>query len=253
MYLISPARKARPAARQVLGAERRLPAVVQAQVHVTAGPGLAGQRPGHERDRAAAGLGDGLHPMLVDHVPVGHRHRRGIPQVDLVLAGPSLTLPLVDRDADAVHGPAHGGDELAVEPGHQDVVVGVPVIGGAQVAVAGFPGRRVRRAEQIELQLGRDRRGQAGAGQAVGLAGQDRPGCLRGALPAVARHVGQHQGCSWLPARPAERAQVGAEQAVRKAAVHPGDGEPVRRGVLYAGDEVKIGHRQPVRQHRRPA
>ena len=133
--------------------------VPQAAVHVTGRPGEVFAPLRHERHGDAVERGDLFCAVLEQRVPVGHLHRSGVAQVDLVLAGTPLALAELDRDAAALHAVPDLADEPLLPGALQDVVIlHVLAVGLEVVIVLRAAPARTSRGTDVEFELRRQQR-----------------------------------------------------------------------------------------------
>ena len=68
--------------------------------------GFGGEWFGHERDADAESVGQFLHGVFHERMPVGHGQRIGVANVELVLASPGFALGVLDRNPGLTECPA---------------------------------------------------------------------------------------------------------------------------------------------------
>ena len=187
---------------------------------------------GHEGDRAPGLVGHLLDPVLVDHVVVGHGHRVGETEVDLLLAGPRLTLGAFHRDARALHALADRTQESLVIRGGEDVVVEDVRHRGRQVGVVLGVRLGERLLEEEELELGTEHGLEAERAGALDLGAKDLPRRGPNRLAVVPGHVAKDERGGLEPGDAAQRRKVGHHVEVAVAAL------PV--GHLVAGDGIHL-------------
>ena len=97
--------------------------IPETRVQMEAAASLAGVPFGHEGECQTVERRDLLGAMLVEHVPVGHFHRLGIFEIELLLAVPPLALATFHGNAGGVHMVADLADDAFFLGGLQYVIV----------------------------------------------------------------------------------------------------------------------------------
>jgi hypothetical protein len=119
----------------------------QAQVGMHARSWLIGERLGHEAGVYAALKADLLDHRAEGHDVVGRGQRVGVPQVDLVLAGPALVVRVLDRNAHLLEHVDSGAAEVHPRAARHMVEV------SALVDRSGVLGPVLLMLEEVELDL----------------------------------------------------------------------------------------------------
>ncbi len=193
----------------------------------------------HEGDRAALLPGDLLHPVLVEHVAVGHLERVGVAEVDLLLPPPPLALGELHRHARRLHAVADRAHQRLFLGGLEDVVV-LEVVRDRREAVVALGPRLVERlAEQVELELGRGLDRVAALGRALELTPQHPARRLLDGLALLGVDVAEDERGLGQPREEPPRGEVGHQLHVPVAALP--------RRELEAGQRLHLHvHREEV-------
>ena len=193
----------------------------------------------HEGHRAALLPGDLLHPVLVEHVAVGHLERVGVAQVDLLLPPPPLALGELDRHPRRLHPVADGAHQRLLLRGLEDVVV-LQVVRHRGEAVVTLGPRLVEGlAEEVELELGGGLHPVADPGGALELAPEHPARRLLDGLALLGVDVAEHERGLGQPRQQAPGGEVGHQLHVAVA--------PLPRGELEARQRLHLHvHREEV-------
>ncbi len=194
---------------------------------------------GHEGHRAALLPGDLLHPVLVEHVAVGHLQRVRVAEVDLLLPPPPFPLGELHRDPRRLHPVADGAHQRLLLGGLEDVVV-LEVVGDRSEAVVALGPRLVEGLpEEVELELGGGLHPVAGGHRAVELPAEHPARRLLDGLALLGVDVAEHERGLGQPGQDAPGGQVGHELHVPVA--------PLPRGELEARQGLHLHvHREEV-------
>ncbi len=203
--------------------DRRALRVAQRDVDVARGADPAlGLRPCHERRRQAGPAAHRLDPELEQRVGVGHRQRVVVGQVHLPLAEPHSPWLISTGIPDASKRRPQRPEDVLQVLGLLDRVVGMAAGGRHRAAVVRVAGRLVAAAEEEELQLGAGARRQAGGGQGLDLAPEDRARRDRDQLAVVVDGVAEADRRPLGPAGDPQGRDVRPDDVVVPTGVDPG-------------------------------
>ena len=166
--------------------------VAQTHVHVQAVAGELLVELRHEGERVALGGRDLLRGELVEHVAVRHLERRGVAQVDLVLARSPLALAELHRNRRRIDVTPDRADHVLDQRAREHVVVLDVALGGRQVPVALGVGLGIAVLQQEELELTAHVRVEAQRRSALELTLQDRPRRDRDEAAVFLHRIAQH-------------------------------------------------------------
>ncbi len=208
---------------------------------VTARARAVGGELRHERHRQTVLPCHLFQALLENHVPVGHRQRLGVADVQLVLAKSPFALGVLDRNAGRLEMPPNRRCEGLRAGALEDVVIlEIP----ADRREAGIPGpcsRAVVLLEDVVLELGSREGPKSQVARRVDLIAQKR--ARRHAHVAVrvlVAHVAQHERALLEPARDPQRRQIRHEVEVAVALL------PVRERVALDRLHLHVGRKEII-------
>ena len=218
----------------------------QRQVGVHPGARVVGQRLRHERRVDALAQRDLLHHVPERHDVVGRRECVGVPQVDLLLAGRSLVVAELHRDAHRLEHRDRVAPEVVADA-VRDVVEEAALVDRRGRLAAGL----VPEQEELDLGVGVEGEAQVGGLGEGALEHLARVGVRRRAVrqhdvaehPRRARRLGP-------PGQDLERSGVGLGEHVRLGDPREAlDGRPVEADTFIKGPfELGRGHRDRLEE-----
>ena len=175
----------RPRERLIPGEDRLARLVLKAGVDMEAASGEVGIILRHEGQAVAGGAGDLFRGQLVENVPIGHLERRGVAQIDLVLAGTPFSLAELDGDRRSIDAVSDRAEDILDEGRGEDVIVLHVPPRSVEPSMTTLPGVAIAPAKEEELELAPHRGLQAALRVPRELTLKDSPrrhlhGCLRG-------------------------------------------------------------------------
>ena len=162
----------------------------------------------HERDGGALLPRDFLHPVLVEHVAVGHLEGGRVAEVDLLLSLAPLALGELHGHAGVLHVIADGAHQRLFLGGLEDVVVLEVVRHRRELLVALGPRLVEGLAEEVELELRGGLDLPAALARPLELALQHPARRLLDGYPLLGEHVAEDERRLGQPRNRPPRRQV---------------------------------------------